>query len=66
MITSTGTVTINAEVGCSGPTHDLGRMAAELLERRLADPLRPSATVLLPPRLEVRASCGTDADAGPV
>jgi LacI family transcriptional regulator len=39
-------------------THDLGRIAAELLERRLADPLRPVTTVLLPPRLVVRASCG--------
>jgi DNA-binding LacI/PurR family transcriptional regulator len=33
-------------------------MAAELLERRLADPLRPPVTVLLPPRLVVRESCG--------
>jgi LacI family transcriptional regulator len=46
------------------PTHDLGRMAAELLERRLADPLRPTATVLLPPRLKIRASCGAHVHAG--
>jgi LacI family transcriptional regulator len=39
-------------------THELGHMAAELLERRLADPLRPPVTVLLPPRLVVRESCG--------
>jgi LacI family transcriptional regulator len=39
-------------------THALGRMAAELLERRLTDPDRPPAAVLLPPRLVVRASCG--------
>ncbi|HEY3058927.1 MAG TPA: LacI family DNA-binding transcriptional regulator [Chloroflexota bacterium] len=46
------------------PTHDLGRMAAELLERRLADPPRQTATVLLPPRLKVRASCGAHVGAG--
>jgi LacI family transcriptional regulator len=40
------------------PTHAIGRMAAELLERRVADPARPVATVLLPPRLIVRDSCG--------
>jgi LacI family transcriptional regulator len=40
------------------PTHAIGRMAAELLERRVADPARPAATVLLPPRLIVRGSCG--------
>src|SRR5918912_852823 len=39
-------------------TYDLGRTAAELLERRLADPHRVPATVLLPPRLVVRGSCG--------
>jgi LacI family transcriptional regulator len=43
------------------PTHELGRMAAELLERRLADPHRPCVTVLLPPRLMVRDSCGDHA-----
>jgi LacI family transcriptional regulator len=41
------------------PTHALGRMAAEMLERRLVDPERPAAAVLLPPRLVVRQSCGT-------
>ncbi len=40
------------------PTHALGRMAAELLERRLMERDRPAATVLLPPRLVVRRSCG--------
>jgi LacI family transcriptional regulator len=40
------------------PTHAIGRMAAELLERRLTDPARPAASVLLPPRLIVRDSCG--------
>ena len=39
-------------------TYDLGRTAAELLGRRLADPQRAPATVLLPPTLVVRASCG--------
>ena len=39
-------------------TYDLGRTAAELLERRLAAPHRAPATVLLPPTLVVRASCG--------
>ena len=39
-------------------TYDLGRTAAELLERRLANPHRAPATVLLPPRLVVRGSCG--------
>jgi len=39
-------------------------MAAELLERRLADPLRPAVTVLLPPRLVVRGSCGNHSGAG--
>jgi LacI family transcriptional regulator len=43
------------------PTHELGRMAAELLERRLAEPHRPCVTVLLPPRLVVRESCGEHA-----
>jgi LacI family transcriptional regulator len=40
------------------PTHELGRVAAELLERRLANPHRHAVTVLLPPRLVVRDSCG--------
>jgi LacI family transcriptional regulator len=40
------------------PVHELGRTAAELLERRLAEPDRPSVTVLLRPKLVVRASCG--------
>ena len=40
------------------PTYELGRMAAELLERRLADAARPPASVFLPPRLVVRDSCG--------
>ena len=40
------------------PVHELGRTAAELLERRLAEPGRPVVTVLLQPRLVVRASCG--------
>ncbi|GAC1312962.1 MAG: LacI family DNA-binding transcriptional regulator [Chloroflexota bacterium] len=43
------------------PTHAIGRMAAELLERRLADPNAAIATVLLPPRLIVRNSCGAHA-----
>jgi LacI family transcriptional regulator len=41
------------------PTYELGRMAAELLERRLADPARLPVSVFLPPRLIVRGSCGT-------
>jgi LacI family transcriptional regulator len=41
------------------PTYELGRMAAELLERRLADPTRLPVSVFLPPRLIVRGSCGT-------
>jgi LacI family transcriptional regulator len=45
------------------PIHDLGRTAAEMLERRLADPDRPPATVLLPPRLVVRSSCGAHPEA---
>jgi LacI family transcriptional regulator len=48
------------------PTHALGRVAAELLERRLADPLRPAVTVLLPPRLVVRDSCGKHNAVGPL
>jgi LacI family transcriptional regulator len=40
------------------PTYELGRMAAELLERRFADPARPSVSVFLPPSLVVRDSCG--------
>jgi LacI family transcriptional regulator len=40
------------------PIHEIGRTAAEMLERRLADPDRPPATVLLPPHLVVRGSCG--------
>jgi LacI family transcriptional regulator len=40
------------------PIHELGRMGAELLERRMADATRSTATVLLPPHLVIRASCG--------
>ncbi|MDQ3811997.1 MAG: LacI family transcriptional regulator [Chloroflexota bacterium] len=41
-------------------TQELGRMAAELLERRLVNPGRSALTVLLPPRLVVRESCGSN------
>jgi LacI family transcriptional regulator len=40
------------------PVHELGRTAAELLERRLAEPDRTQVTVLLRPKLIIRASCG--------
>lgn len=44
---------------------ELGRMAAELLERRVQDPSRSAVTVLLPPRLTVRRSCATRHHAAP-
>jgi LacI family transcriptional regulator len=40
------------------PMVELGRMAAELLQRRIAEPERSPVTVLLSPRLIVRESCG--------
>jgi LacI family transcriptional regulator len=40
------------------PVHELGRTAAELLERRLAEPGRTRVTVLLRPKLVIRTSCG--------
>jgi DNA-binding LacI/PurR family transcriptional regulator len=40
------------------PAYDLGRLAADALVRRLEDPRRPTSTVMLSPRLLVRASCG--------
>jgi LacI family transcriptional regulator len=45
-------------------TQELGRIAAELLERRVGDPGRSAVTVLLPPRLVVRGSCGSDHSPG--
>lgn len=41
-------------------TQELGRMAAELLARRVVDPDRSAVTVLVPPRLVVRGSCGIE------
>jgi len=40
------------------PAEDLGRAAAQLLLERLKDPQRMVRRVVLPTRLEVRASCG--------
>ena len=38
------------------PTYDIGRLAAELLLQRIADPSRPPSHVVLPTQLHVRAS----------
>jgi LacI family transcriptional regulator, galactose operon repressor len=38
------------------PTYDIGRTAAELLLRRIADPDRPASLTVLPTELHVRAS----------
>jgi DNA-binding LacI/PurR family transcriptional regulator len=40
------------------PAYDLGRVAAEALLRRLADPDRRASTVLLAPRFIVGGTCG--------
>jgi LacI family transcriptional regulator len=40
------------------PVFELGRTAAELLERRLTEASRPTISVFLQPTLVVRASCG--------
>ncbi len=40
------------------PGHAIGRYAAELLLKRIADPERPSSLVVLQPKLIVRQSCG--------
>jgi len=36
----------------------MGRTALELLVARIADPVRPSQVVSLPPTLMIRSSCG--------
>ncbi|WP_457652425.1 LacI family DNA-binding transcriptional regulator [Rhodocaloribacter sp.] len=40
------------------PGHAIGRCAAELLLKRIADPERPASLVVLQPELIVRQSCG--------
>ena len=40
------------------PCDDIGRKAAELLTKRIANPRRPARTVRLAPSLKVRDSCG--------
>ncbi len=40
------------------PAEDLGRVAAELVFERLADPTRPAQEIKLQPSLVVRRSCG--------
>jgi LacI family fructose operon transcriptional repressor len=40
------------------PTAEIGRTAVELLLARIAEPDRPTRSVMLPHRLIVRASCG--------
>jgi len=47
------------------PTHDLGRTAAELLLRRIANRDAQTAQVILQPTLVVRRSCGYDDKASP-
>ena len=39
------------------PTHDLGRLAAELLLERIEDGARPAREVVLQPTLIIRRSC---------
>jgi LacI family transcriptional regulator len=40
------------------PAQELGRIAVDLLVRRLKDPSKAPETIRLPPKLVIRASCG--------
>jgi LacI family transcriptional regulator len=44
------------------PVEEIGRMAAELLYARIADPGRVARSVVVPAQLRVRASCGCSAE----
>jgi DNA-binding LacI/PurR family transcriptional regulator len=46
------------------PVEEIGRMAAELLYERIADPGRVARTVVVPAELRVRVSCGCSAKGG--
>jgi DNA-binding LacI/PurR family transcriptional regulator len=43
------------------PVEEIGRMAAELLYERIADPGRMPRSIVVPAQLRVRASCGCSA-----
>jgi DNA-binding LacI/PurR family transcriptional regulator len=40
------------------PTQELGRLAVQLLFERMASPEKPTETILVPPELIIRRSCG--------